>query len=153
MSYKRIVVPVDGSSTATLGLKEALRLARSGGARLHLVHVVDAHYMTMAGAEAGVAVVDMLPALRKSGQRILDKALAIAEGQKVRATTALLETFTGPAASSIIREARRWRADLIVIGTHGRRGMRRALMGSDAEQVVRTSTVPVLLIRARGKAA
>lgn len=153
MTYKRIVVPVDGSRTAALGLKEALRLARSQGARLHLVHVVDAHYVTMAGAEAGAALADMIPALRKSGRRILDKALAAAQAQKVRATSALLETLTGPAATSIVREARRWRADLIVIGTHGRRGLRRALMGSDAEQVVRTSTVPVLLIRARGKDA
>jgi nucleotide-binding universal stress UspA family protein len=58
------------------------------------------------------------------------------------------ETIGGPAADTIVREARKQGADLIVLGTHGRRGVRRLVLGSDAEQVVRTSRVPVLLVRA-----
>jgi nucleotide-binding universal stress UspA family protein len=57
--------------------------------------------------------------------------------------------MAGPAAEAILRDARKWGADLIVMGTHGRRGLRRVVLGSDAEQVVRMSKVPVLLVRAR----
>ena len=60
----------------------------------------------------------------------------------------LVESITRPVADVIVREARKWKADLIVIGTHGRRGLRRVVMGSDAEQVVRSAPAPVLLIRA-----
>ncbi len=56
-----------------------------------------------------------------------------------------------PVADVIVREARKWKADLIVIGTHGQRGMRRVVMGSDAEQVVRNAPAPVLLIRAAAR--
>jgi nucleotide-binding universal stress UspA family protein len=66
----------------------------------------------------------------------------------VRAKTLMRETLGGPAAYTIVRDARRQRADLIVLGTHGRRGLRRLVLGSDAEAVVRTSPVPVLLVRA-----
>jgi len=65
----------------------------------------------------------------------------------------LLETLTGPAAEPIVGQAKKWGADLIVLGTHGRRGVRRLVLGSDAEQVVRSSPVPVMLVRAAGRRA
>jgi len=77
----------------------------------------------------------------------LAKARALAEKSGVSASTTLRETLAGPAADPIVREARRIGADLIVMGTHGHRGVRRLVMGSDAEQVVRTAQVPVLLVR------
>jgi nucleotide-binding universal stress UspA family protein len=67
----------------------------------------------------------------------------------VQARTVLVETLAGPAADAIVAEAKKWKADLIVMGTHGRRGVRRLVMGSDAEQVLRETPVPVLLVRAR----
>ena len=70
-------------------------------------------------------------------------------GRGIPVQTVMLETIAGPAADLIVRQAKRWRADLIVLGTHGRRGLRRLVLGSDAEQIVRTSPVPVLLVRAR----
>jgi nucleotide-binding universal stress UspA family protein len=60
------------------------------------------------------------------------------------------EVAAGPVADVVVREAGRQRADLVVIGTHGRRGVRRLVLGSDAEQVVRASRVPVLLVRGAG---
>ena len=68
----------------------------------------------------------------------------------LKASTVLLETLTGPAADPSIKQAKKWGADLIVLGTHGRRGVRRLLMGSDAEQVVRYAPVPVMLVRSAG---
>jgi nucleotide-binding universal stress UspA family protein len=69
----------------------------------------------------------------------------------VPVSSVLLESAAGPAADAIVRQARKWKADVIVLGTHGRRGVRRMLMGSDAEQVVRSSPVPVMLVRSPGR--
>jgi nucleotide-binding universal stress UspA family protein len=150
MTYKRILVPVDGSRTATAGLREAIRLAKGQGARLQLVHVVDQHTTVMLGVEAAYYIEEMMQSARKSGQRLLARAVAQATKSGLQASGVLLETLAGPAADPIVRQARKWDADLIVIGTHGRRGVRRMVMGSDAEQVVRSSSVPVMLVRARG---
>jgi nucleotide-binding universal stress UspA family protein len=149
MAYKRILVPVDGSRAANLGLREAIPLAKSQRARLQLVHVVDAHYVLMSGAEIGVYSNDLMPSLRQGGRRLLQKAEALVKRQGLNCSSTLLETLTGPAADPIVRQAKKWRADLIVIGTHGRRGLKRLVMGSDAEQIVRTSPVPVLLVRSK----
>lgn len=146
MSYRRILVPLDGSRTSQLGLREAIGLARNQGARLLLVHVVDAHYL-VSGGEAGIYLKDLMPSLKQRGRRILDKAEALVNRQGVKSSSALVEALTGPVADPILRQAKKWRADLIVMGTHGRRGLKRLVLGSDAEQIVRTSTVPVLLVR------
>lgn len=109
--YKQILVPIDGSDTATQGLNEAIKLARQSGASIRLVHVVS---------EAGIKV---------------DKVLVDAIGSQ--------------SGAAIVEQAEKWPADLIVCGTHGRRGIRRLVMGSDAEYVVRHTPVPVLLIRSQ----
>jgi nucleotide-binding universal stress UspA family protein len=146
-AYRRILVAVDGSPTSMKGLREAIRLAKDGRAQLLLLHVVN-ELPAFASLDGFVPGVDLVPALRKGGQRILAKAKAAAEKEGIRAKTLLRETLGGPAADAIVRGARRQRADLIVLGTHGRRGLRRLVLGSDAEAVVRTSPVPVLLVRA-----
>ena len=147
-AYRRILVAVDGSATSNKGLREAIRLARAGRARLFIVHVVD-EFQAFAAMDAMVAapMVDLVPWLREGGKRVLAKAVGVALKQKVRAKGVLREMIGGPAAGPIVREARKVRADLIVLGTHGRRGVRRLVLGSDAEQVVRTASVPVLLVR------
>jgi nucleotide-binding universal stress UspA family protein len=149
MSYKRILVPVDGSPPSKLGLREALRLAKGQGAQLQLVHVVDEHYALLSGAELGIYSTDLLASLTQAGRRILDNAETLVKRQGIPCSRVLLETAAGPAADPIVRRAKKWRADLIVLGTHGRRGIRRVLMGSDAEQIVRASPVPVLLVRSK----
>ncbi len=144
-AYKRIVVAVDGSKASNKGLREALRLARSEGASLCLVHVVN-EFPAYAALEA--PVVDIVPALRAGGKKVMARAAATARKAGVKASAVMREIIGGPAADVIVREARKQRADLIVLGTHGRRGLRRLVLGSDAEQVVRASPVPVLLVRA-----
>jgi len=145
-AYRKILAAVDGSAASNKGLREALRLAKREGARLCLVHVVNEFY-AFAGMD-GPAPVDLVPALREGGKKILANARRMAERAGIKPTLAMRETIGGPAADAIVREARKWGADLIVLGTHGRRGVRRLVLGSDAEQVVRTSRVPVLLVRA-----
>jgi nucleotide-binding universal stress UspA family protein len=148
MAYKRILVPVDGSPTSNAGLREAIGLAKEAGARLQVVHVVDQHSVVMLTVESAYYIDEMMQTMKKSGQRLLNRAVAQAAKAGVQASGALLETLTGPAADTIVRQAKKWRADLIVLGTHGRRGLRRLVMGSDAEQVVRNAPVPVMLVRA-----
>ena len=86
--------------------------------------------------------------LNQFGRQLLAKAGEQAKAQGVTAETSLHDLRGGRVADAIVEEARQSRCDLIVIGTHGRRGVSRALMGSDAESVVRSSPVPVLLVRA-----
>jgi nucleotide-binding universal stress UspA family protein len=146
-AYRRILVAVDGSPTSMKGLREAIRLAKDDRAQLFIVHVVNELY-AFANLEGLTAGMDIVPALREGGRRVLAKAVALADKEGIRAKTLMRETSGGAAADLIVREARKQRADLIVLGTHGRRGLRRAVLGSDAEQVVRRSPVPVLLVRA-----
>jgi len=147
-TYRRILVAVDGSRAAARGLREAIRLAKAEAATLFIVHVVDEFQaFAYADAMAATPAVELVPMLRAEGERIIAKAAALASKHRVRAKTVLREMIGGPAAYPIVREARRVGADLIVLGTHGRRGVRRLVLGSDAEQVVRTASVPVLLVR------
>jgi nucleotide-binding universal stress UspA family protein len=146
--YQRILVPIDGSSTSNLGIREAMKLARDQHARLRLVHVVD-ELVLIPSPDVVAPVGDVVGILRDAGMKVLEKAKALVEKAGVNAETVLVECFGGRAADSIVEEARKWRADVIVLGTHGRRGVRRMVLGSDAEEVVRSSPVPVLLVRSR----
>lgn len=151
MTYKRILVPVDGSPTSNAGLREAIRLARGEAAALRLVHVADQHYVAMMGVASASAIEGLIAGVTQAGRQVLRNAERMARKAGLEPSAVLLETLTGPAADPIVRQAKKWGADLIVIGTHGRRGARRLLMGSDAEQIVRTSPVPVLLVRSPGR--
>jgi nucleotide-binding universal stress UspA family protein len=147
-AYRKILVAVDGSAPSSKGLREAIRLAKAERATLFIMHVVDDYPAYAAFADMVPAGgVDLVADLRAGGKRVLAKAQALAAKQGVKGKGILREIVGGPAAGPIVREARRQRADLIVLGTHGRRGVRRLVLGSDAEQVVRTASVPVLLVR------
>ncbi len=145
MSYKRILVPVDGSSTSKAGLKEALKLARTPGARLRLLHVVDESPL-LSLPEAGYAIDTVIDDLKRSGKALLANVAKSVAAQGAKCEIAMVESVGQRVADQITADAKRWRADLIVIGTHGRRGVQRLLMGSDAELVVRNTTIPVLLV-------
>jgi len=152
--FKNIFVPVDGSAAANKGLREAIRLAKEQGATLTLLHVVEEGltYRSMGIDGAGIFLDEVLRALVRSGRIILARALSAANRAGVKARGEVIEDISEPVADVIVREARKAKADLIVIGTHGRRGITRLVMGSDAEAVVRKSPVPVVLVRAEAKA-
>lgn len=151
--YQRILVPIDGSPTSSRGLDEAIRLAILTGATLRLLHVLD-DLVFVTGFEPGATYTkDVLPRIRNAGESILmsGKARVVAAG--LTADTLLIECFATRTSEVVIAQAQSWKADLIVLGTHGRRGIGRLLMGSDAEQIVRGATVPVLLVRAEEDAS
>lgn len=153
MVYKRILVPVDGSPTSAAGLNEALRLAKSQKARVRLVHIVD-EVPIFASSEGALNIEPVIESLKSGGKRILARTAKLAAARGVRAETEMVENATSRVADVLVARAKRWRADLIVMGTHGRRGVNRLVLGSDAELVVRNSPVPVLLVRSarRGQA-
>jgi len=147
--FKRILVAVDGSHTAELALQEAIKLAKEHQAQLRIVHAVDNVTLNL-GAEFPNPS-EISDAIIKSGQDILRKAGAVARVAGIQVGTRLIETDTlGQSIPEMIAaDAEAWPADLIVICTHGRRGLSHLLLGSVAEGVVRVATKPVLLIRGK----
>jgi len=146
--YAKILVPVDGSQTSTAGLAEAIKIAKSQGSEIHLVHVVN-DLVLDAGYGCGIYASDALEMLRKAGRDILHAAQEKVRHEGIKVSSTLLESVGGAASESILNEAQACSADLVVMGTHGRRGLARFVMGSDAEAVVRACTVPVLLVHGR----
>ena len=143
--YQRILVAIDESPTSELALREAALLAKEHQATLRLTHVIDDTFAYTAPGE----LVERQAGLRRFGEDVLSRGAALARGLGATAETTLLTVVQGGdrVYDLIEQEAARWPADLVVIGTHGRRGFRRLLLGSVAEGLIRITTKPLLLIR------
>ena len=144
--YKRILVPLDGSPASNLGLEEAINLAKDQNAALRLLHVLN-EWLIVSPDSVGTNPADIQQELRAAGDSLLNEADARARAAGVTATSALIEQMGSPVGAAILKHAEEWPADLIVCGTHGRRGVRRLVLGSDAEYIVRHTRIPVLLRR------
>jgi len=149
--YNKILVPIDGSDTARQGLAEAVKIAAAMGSRLRLVHIVNEFVFDYTYSPALYAT-DLIDSMRARGQAVLAEAVSKVTAHGLRPESTCLETIGGSAADLIVQEAKNSKADLIVMGTHGRRGLRRLALGSDAEEVVRAASVPVLLVRSMPQA-
>lgn len=143
--YQKILVPIDGSDTSLAGLAEAIKLAKVLGAKLRLLHVVNELILDYAFG-SGLYATTVIEAMRSDGEKILKKAETQVREHGLEPEGVLFESIGGPASPFIIEQAKEWPAELIVMGTHGRRGLRRLALGSDAEVVLRGATVPVLLV-------
>ena len=142
--YERLFVADDGSEPSAAALTEAIGLAKSQGSELRIVFIVF-HPRTFGHPIVNLAAVE--EALRAEAQTVLDRAAAQAQAAGVTASTAMVAAAREPIATTLLTEAANWNADLIVMGTHGRRGIGRAVLGSVAESLLRTATLPVLLVR------
>ncbi|WP_309638473.1 universal stress protein [Methylibium sp.] len=147
--YKRILVPIDGSDTGRRGLKEAIALATGQKATLCLLHVTN-DFPFMSEMPRAFDFEEYREELQQYGRNLLEDGKKLAASLGLEVETLLRELKGGRVADAILQEAKSSGCDLIVIGTHGRRGFSRALLGSDAESVLRDSPVPVLLVRAPG---
>ncbi len=145
--YNHILVAIDGSDTSNLALQEAIKLAKGQHSMLHLVHVVDETpaYSTV---EAPY-VPEYKKAMEEAGRKVIADCSAIADAAGIEFDTKsiVIDGLDQHVYDAIDDEAKRWPADLIVIGTHGRRGFRRLFLGSIAEGLTRIASKPVLLIR------
>jgi len=145
--FKRILVAVDASQTSELALETAIRLALESKAQLRIVHVVDAASINM--GDEFLAQSSVSESLVNTGREILSGAerTTAAAGVAVETRLITIEDLDKRIPEAIADDAEAWPADLIVIGTHGRRGLSRLFLGSVAEGVMRVATRPVLLIR------
>jgi len=140
--YDRILVPTDGSPEVEAAIEHALDLALAHGAEIRALYVVDTAAMGSLAVEGGWDGVH--GALSEEGQSAIDRVREIADARGIEVEGTVLE---GSPARRIVEHARDVDADVIVMGTHGRGGIDRLLLGSVAERVVRASTVPVLTVR------
>jgi len=147
--FKRILVAVDGSDTAEQALLEAINLAKEHQAQLRIVHAVDIVNLNLSTEFPQSS--EISDAMTRNGRDILRKAEAVARGAGIPVETRLIEidTLGHRIPEMISADAEAWPADLIVICTHGRRGVSHLFLGSVAEGVVRVATKPVLLIRGK----
>ena len=145
--YQRILVPVDGSPTSLQGLGEALRLAQMSGGQVRLLHLVDTLSLALTLGAYGAFTGDIAEDMRKEGKKILQDCHQQALQAGVAVDEVMEEGTRGRLAELVQEQVKSWPADVVVLGTHGRRGVGRMVLGSDAEQVVRSCPVPVLLVR------
>ena len=140
--YGRILVPTDGSAGTRRAIEHAIDLADAHDATIHGLYVVNtASYASFSTEATWEGIGDML---QDEGEHAVDEIASLAEARGVEVETAVLN---GSPSTEIVRYAEREGCDLIVMGTHGRGGIDRLLLGSVAERVVRSSTVPVLTVR------
>ena len=147
--YQRILVPIDGSTTADRGLHEAIRLATELKAKLRVLHVLD-NFPIEAEWASAQSFEEILDRLRRESDELLASARGAATAAGVPVQTRRFEAGQSTTADVILGEAANSHCDLIVMGTHGRRGMNRLAMGSTAEAVARHSMVPTLMARHPG---
>jgi nucleotide-binding universal stress UspA family protein len=151
-AYSKIAVAVDGSTTSDLALQEAIRVASGGGGTVLALYVVDNGVMLFDAGFYDPTQIER--AYVDSGKKALEAAGSVLGSAGVPFETKLVAdpAVIGDIAGSINAAASEWGADLLVIGTHGRRGVRRLVLGSVAEAVIRQSTMPVLLVRGKDSA-
>ena len=150
--YKRILVPIDGSDAGHRGLKEAIALATEQKSTLCLLHVTSDFAIMLEMANT-IDFEKVREELGQHGRNLLEDAKTLASGRGLQVETQLRDLKSGRVADAIVQEVSNAKCDLIIISTHGRRGFSRALLGSDAERVLRESPVPVLLVPAPGNVA
>jgi nucleotide-binding universal stress UspA family protein len=147
--YQNILVAIDDSETSAKALREAISIASACGIALHIAHAVDeslfpTHY------RGGALLVDPAAAqraLEDEGRGVLDRAAGIARAAGVEAHTHLISSETRRTADQILQAVADAGADLVIVGSHGRRGVERLLLGSVAERVARKASVSVLIVR------
>ena len=142
---KTLLVPIDLGEQSNAALDYAVDLAETLGARIYVLYAFE---LPIVGFPDGVVLptAELASRITTAGQAALDHAIERHTGRKVEMTALLKQ---GDPREMIVEQAKEVGADLIVMGTHGRRGAARALIGSVAERVVRTATVPVLTVHAR----
>lgn len=144
--YRKVLCPIDGSATSERGMREAASVAAALGAELRFFHAAEFNTAAL-GAEGAAVSPRLIDELKRNGEDVVRVALEFALAEGLTATVASTQAIGTRVSDAVLEEAERWGADLIVMGTHGRRGARRMLLGSDAEDVSRRAPCAVLLVR------
>lgn len=140
MSYTKILIAIDSSEFSMAAAKKGLELAHQLNAKAALIYVLDKS-KAMGNVDAGIFPDEALLVLKKEVEQTLDQLAAMYNGKEL-----MKFMPEGNPTEDIIGTARTWEADLIVIGTHGRTGLKHLFMGSVAEHIIRHSKVPVMVV-------
>jgi nucleotide-binding universal stress UspA family protein len=146
--YKNIMLAIDGSKVSDSLVDELIKLTKGQDVNLRIIHVLDESFVNYGGPTFDY--LSLIAHWREEGQNTLDNAAKIiAKKSSIKVETSLLELKPeqGRVAEAIAEEAKKWSADLLIIGTHGRRGFSRFFLGSVAENIIRIATTPLLLVR------
>lgn len=145
--YSKIMVAIDGSRNADLALAEAVQIAKTCASELVVVHVIDNDYFRC--DPLFINPDELRIALRANGEALLKAACDRVEAQRIPCVTRLIDepAAMGDISTVVEQAAQEDGAELLVIGTHGRHGTHRLLLGSVAEGLVRHTSLPVLLVR------
>ncbi|SDI34441.1 universal stress protein [Paraburkholderia phenazinium] len=150
--YRHILAAIDGSETSTRAFEAALQLARESSAELQPLYVVDVPIMAYDSPGYDSSIVR--DALLEESRHLADYALERMKQESVQGAPRIVETNPVgddfDVAHCILHAAADLKADLVVMGTHGRRGVRRLVLGSVAERFLRIAQCPVLMISAHG---
>ncbi|WP_227376291.1 universal stress protein [Haladaptatus halobius] len=141
--FDRILIPTDGSDPAKPAVEMALNLAKVHNATLHILYIVDQPVSVSGMGEGFSGLDDLLDALEKRGQQATKAIVEQARERDIETTAAVRR---GNPHDDILTYAEEYDIDVIVMGTHGRTGVKRALLGSVTENVVRHSEIPVLTV-------
>lgn len=145
IAIKNVLVATDFSAPSQTALDYARAMTRAFGAKLHVLHVFEPLWITSADViGGGVSLTSMMQGLEESARKQLDE-IVTEEDRRELGAEALLVTSESP-AREIAAYAGAQKVDLLVIGTHGRSGLSRMLIGSVAEKVVRLAPCPVLTV-------
>lgn len=140
MPYSKILIAVDSSEYSMKAARKGLELAHQLNAKAALLFVVDKS-KAMGNIDAGIMPEQALIVLKKEAEQTLDQLEKMYNGNEL-----IKFMPEGHPTEEIIKTAETWEADLIVIGTHGRTGLKHLLMGSVAQQVLHHSKIPVLVV-------
>ena len=143
MAFQRILIAIDGGSVGAYAAIIGIDLARSLHAEFALVNVIDPSEIF--APETGTEVDDFALRAEQDGTRVMTEFCA----QLPAGTEPVQYLPRGAPGSEIVKTAKEWQADLIVIGSHGRRGLTRAMLGSVAEAVMRHAACPVLVVKTK----
>ena len=145
--YQRLLVALDSTATSRLALEHAAALGRLSGATVVLLHVLESFRHVSGFESPKVYAEEVLPRMRAAGRELLDEAAAPLREQGIEVETVLLEGSDERVAELIARRAEEAGVDMVILGTHGRRGVNRLLLGSQANSVITHSAIPVLVVR------
>lgn len=142
-NFRRILVPVDGSPASHQALVAALDMARGTDSQLKVVHHLN-EFDHLKGFQYAP---ELVREARRIADGVLTQAFEMAMAAGVKAEAQMIEEPGERLGEAIAREAKAWNADLIVVGTHGRKGIQRLMLGSGAEQIIRLAPCAVLAHR------
>ncbi len=147
--YSRILIAVDDTEISRLAMEEAIKLAKDQKATLIIIYIADEFVPAAEGVPVDFKQHESI--IRKKGRTILNKMIAPVRRSKIPYESHLIEITESSERISvkIVEETKKRKADLIVVGTHGREGLSRLLLGSVAEEVVRNAPVPVQLVKSQ----